>query len=97
MTALTEKERLARIAELITPCPEPGIADGYDTCGHGEVWPCDQTRAAWLAAGLDEEAEFAKVMADVRQRFDIEQAEYDAMYDADPEAARRYSMQRLGW
>ncbi|MFF9908785.1 hypothetical protein ACF1HU_35895 [Streptomyces olivaceus] len=51
----TAEERLATIAELITPCPPPDVANGYDMClcGAGVVWPCNTTKAAWLAGGHD--------------------------------------------
>jgi hypothetical protein len=97
---VTPEERLAKIAELIPgPCPEPGIASGMDlcVCGSGEVWPCSITQAAWLARGLDIEEENRKVLAVVRREMAAEQAAWDALYEEDPEAARRKAMKDLGW
>jgi hypothetical protein len=51
---LTEAERLERIAQLIQPCPPPNVHEGMDLCPtHGVPWPDGQTKAAWLARGLD--------------------------------------------
>jgi hypothetical protein len=57
--------RLAVIAALLRPCPPPDIAGGFDLCpcGYGGTWPCPVTRAAWIAQGLDPEAETGKVTA----------------------------------
>jgi hypothetical protein len=77
---------LDEIAALLPgPCPEPGIAQGNDMCpcGSGEVWPCNLTRAAWLAAGADPEAEVRRVL--------------DALREQDPDAARRKAIRDLGW
>lgn len=51
------QDRLAQIAENITPCPPP--APGTDSCRHG-AWPCPLTVAAWLARDLNPAAEAAK-------------------------------------
>lgn len=71
MSAISDPSaRLKTIAALISPCPPPDIAGGYDLCpcGRGSTWPCPTTRVAWLAAGLDptEEARAvcARAMAD---------------------------------
>ena len=70
MSDYPEHDRLAAITELLPrPCPAPDIAGGYDrcTCGSGQVWPCNLTRAAWIAAGLDPRAEMDRVFAEVRR------------------------------
>jgi hypothetical protein len=87
------------ISELLTPCPEPGIADGRDLCpcGSGEVWPCKITRAAWLTAGLDPDAEMRKVLDAAKAAMAAEHAEWEALNEEDPDAARRYALRRLGW
>ncbi|TYB71220.1 hypothetical protein FXF51_01930 [Nonomuraea sp. PA05] len=52
--ALTETERLERIARLVPPCPPPNVHEGYDLCPlHGVPWPCPDTQVNWLARGLD--------------------------------------------
>lgn len=58
------QERLDRIAELIRPCPAPDVANGDDWCpGHpGYSWPCSNTKAAWLALGLDEKTQVTEAM-----------------------------------
>lgn len=97
---MTDQEKLAAIAGLLPgPCPEPGIADGNDmcVCRSGEVWPCSITRAAWLAAGADPEAEIRKVLDAAERRQAAEQAEWEALRDYDPEAARRKALEDLGW
>ena len=55
------------IAALLVPCPPPDVAAGFDRCpcGHHGSWPCPTTRAAWLARGIDPDAEVGRVMADV--------------------------------
>jgi hypothetical protein len=92
---LTPGERLAQIAGLVRPCRAPDIAGGFDTCSHGEAWPCEQTRAHWLAAGQDERAEVDKVLATAKLEQEAEQAGYEALCDEDPAAARRYAMRGL--
>lgn len=61
---MTPQERLVEISLLIYPCSPPDVANGYDHCpahpGHG--WPCFNTKAAWLARGLDRDTEVAKAM-----------------------------------
>jgi len=95
---MTDTERLAKIADLLpNPCPEPGIADGMDTCGHGEVWPCSLTQAAWLTRGLDPDEENRKVIDGVKRQMAAEQAEWEALNEEDPEAARQYALRKLGW
>lgn len=76
---MTTEERLAKIAELIPACPEPGIAQGNDmcVCRSGEVWPCGVTQAAWLACGLDIEEENRKVLAVVKQEMAAEFADWE--------------------
>lgn len=47
--------RLRRIAQRISPCPAPDVAEGWNLCAHGLPWPCPSTEAAWIARGLDRE------------------------------------------
>jgi hypothetical protein len=56
----TPEERLAAIAERVSACPAPDVAQGRDQCAHG-TWPCEQTKAAWLARGTDYETEAGKL------------------------------------
>lgn len=58
------QERLDQIAGLIYPCPAPDVANGYDLCPThpGWPWPCYNTKAAWIAQGLDEKAEVKAAM-----------------------------------
>ena len=46
------EDRLAQIADSLTPCTPGDAPFGPDFCTHG-AWPCPQTEAAWLARGLD--------------------------------------------
>jgi hypothetical protein len=97
---MTPDERLAKITELLpSPCPEPGIANGYDmcVCGTGEVFPCSITQAAWLARGLDIEEENRRVLAPVKAQMAAEHAAWEALNEVDPAAARRQAMRDLGW
>ena len=55
---------LAAIGELLTPCPAPDVAAGWDRCAHAEPWPCPVTRAAWLAQGLDIPAQVRPAVAE---------------------------------
>lgn len=95
---MTETERLAKIAELLPgPCRAPDVANGYDTCSHGEAWPCNLTRAKWLAAGVDPDAEIRKVLDAAKAEMEAEQAEWEALNETDPAAARRYALRKMGW
>lgn len=55
------------LAALLAPCPPPDVAAGFDRCpcGHPGSWPCPATRAAWLARGLDPDAEAGRALAGV--------------------------------
>lgn len=53
---MTAGERLAKLADLLSECPPPDMAGGYDQCAHG-TWPCAITQAAWLAQGRDRDQE----------------------------------------
>ena len=97
---MNETERLAKIAELLPgPCPPPDIAGGFDLCpcGYGGAWPCDQTRAAWLATGVDGDAEVQKACRAAAAEMEAEEAAWEALNEENPEAARRYAMRKLGW
>jgi hypothetical protein len=94
------QDRLVQIAGLLpAPCCEPGIADGNDQCpcGSGQVWPCNITRAAWLARGLDPDAEIRKVLDKAKAAIAAETAEWEALSETDPGAARSDALRRLGW
>lgn len=67
-----ERERLAQIAELISPCDPPNVWDGFDLCpGHpGRAWPCRETKAAWLARGLDPEHETRRAIDNIPKPHD---------------------------
>jgi hypothetical protein len=54
--AAAAQDRLAKIADLLGPCPPPDMASGNDQCAHG-TWPCVITQAAWLAQGRDRDQE----------------------------------------
>jgi hypothetical protein len=75
--------RLARIAELIKPCPPPHMAAEYDLCpcGKGSTWPCDTTRAAWLASGQDPATCIAEACRQADQRQQIELISLEEIYD----------------
>jgi hypothetical protein len=59
-------DTLARVVELLDlrPCPMPDGAGGMDLCpcDSGAAWPCNRTRAAWIAGGLDPEAERRRIV-----------------------------------
>jgi hypothetical protein len=54
-----------QLAELLQPCPAPDTMAGFDLCPclYGGSWPCQTTRAAWLARGLDPATEVRRVLA----------------------------------
>jgi hypothetical protein len=58
--------RLQVIATLIHPCPPPDVMCGFDMCpcGIGCTWPCPTTQAAWIARGLNPDAEISRLMAE---------------------------------
>jgi hypothetical protein len=56
-TATELERRLQQIAQRLTPCPIPDFSQGWDLCAHGLPWPCPSTEAAWLARGLDRDAQ----------------------------------------
>lgn len=78
--AATAGERLAAIAEQVSPCPAPDVTQGRDQCAHG-TWPCEQIEVAWLAIGTDYETEIAKL----RQQWQNDAAELDAYYEMQDE------------
>jgi len=75
----TDTERFAAIADLINPCPEPGVYDGNDmcVCRSGEVFPCSTTQAAWLARGLDIAEANRAALEPGRRQFDAEMARWE--------------------
>jgi hypothetical protein len=64
----TPEQRLNEIAQLLQPCLPPNIFGGEDlcTCGSGQTFPCHKTKAAWLAGGLDVQAETQRVIDSMR-------------------------------
>jgi len=61
-------ETACRIADAIEesdpqPCPPPDMLAGQDMCpGHPqERWPCQDTRIAWRARGLDPDTEARRI------------------------------------
>jgi hypothetical protein len=73
----TAEERLAAIAERISPCPAPDVLAGYDQCTRG-TWPCAITEAAWLAQGRDREQELRDLSQEVAREAAIEDAGREA-------------------
>lgn len=76
MTA-TPEERLAAIAQRISPCPAPDALADYDRCAHG-TWPCATTEAAWLAQGRDRDEEVRRVTEAVSREAAIQDAGEEA-------------------
>jgi hypothetical protein len=74
---MTAGERLAKLADLLSECPPPDMAGGYDQCAHG-TWPCVITQAAWLAQGRDRDQEVRAAC----QAADREAAAEDASWEA---------------
>jgi hypothetical protein len=62
---MTAGERLAKLADLLSACPPPDMAGGYDQCAHG-TWPCVITQAAWLAQGRDRDQEVRAACQELR-------------------------------
>jgi hypothetical protein len=67
------EERLAKLADLLSECPPPDIAGGYDQCAHG-TWPCVITQAAWLAQGRDRDQEVRAACQAAARKAELEQA-----------------------
>jgi hypothetical protein len=65
----TGRELLRLIADLAEPCPPPDLLGGWDMCpcGRGVSWPCDHTRVAWLARGLDPDLEARQIVRAIMQ------------------------------
>ena len=61
---------LAKVQDLLKDheCGPPDIVNGYDMCpcGRGEAWPCEITRAAWIARGLDVDHEVTTYLRSLR-------------------------------
>lgn len=71
---------MAAIAEVLRPCAPPDFCEGFDmcTCQTGRAWPCDRTRAAWMALGLDVDTERRRIVAEQRARHlpDMREVDY---------------------
>jgi hypothetical protein len=80
------QERLAKLADLLTECPPPDIARGYDQCAHG-TWPCAITQATWLAQGRDRDQEVQAACQAAAQEVELEQAGWEAYQEL--QAAQR--------
>jgi hypothetical protein len=74
---MTPPERLAKLADLLTECPAPDIAGGYDQCAHG-TWPCAITQAAWLAQGRARDQEIRAACQAAAREAEAEQASWEA-------------------
>jgi hypothetical protein len=65
-------QRLAAVVELLglRPCTPPDFCEGFDmcTCQSGAAWPCNRTRAAWLAFGLDVDDERRRIVRAAARR-----------------------------
>jgi hypothetical protein len=74
-----ERDRRERIADLVSPCPPPDMLAGWDLCpcGRGGSWPCDLTRVAWLARGLDPKTETRRIVHAIAQSSDPDQEHQD--------------------
>jgi hypothetical protein len=70
------QDRLAKIADLLGPCPPPDMAGGCDQCAHG-TWPCVITKAAWLAQGRDRDQEVRAACQAAAREAQIEEAEWE--------------------
>jgi hypothetical protein len=74
---MTAGERLAKLADLLSECPPPDMAGGYDQCAHG-TWPCAITQAAWLAQGRDRDQEVRAACAAAARKAEAEEAGWEA-------------------
>jgi hypothetical protein len=80
------EERLTKLADLLSECPPPDLAGGYDQCAHG-TWPCVITQAAWLAQGRDRDQEVRAACQAAAREAEAEDAGWEACQD--PRAAER--------
>jgi hypothetical protein len=76
------EDRLAAIADLISPCPAPDALAGEDRCAHG-TWPCATTEAAWLAQGRDRGQELRAVQEALARGAAIEDAGREVQQEQD--------------
>jgi hypothetical protein len=74
---MTGGDRLAKLADLLSECPPPDMAGGYDQCAHG-TWPCAITQAAWLAQGRDLDQEIRAACQSATREAEPEQAGWEA-------------------
>jgi hypothetical protein len=74
---MTAGERLAKLADLLSECPPPDMARGYDQCAHG-TWPCAITQAAWLAQGRDRDPEVRAACLAAAREAEAEEAGWEA-------------------
>ena len=86
------EERLAKLADLLSECPPPDMAGGYDQCAHG-TWPCVITQATWLAQGRDRDQEVRAACQAAALEAELEQASWEACQElrmAEREGRRPY-------
>ena len=74
---MTAGKRPAKLADLLTECPPPDMAGGYDQCAHG-TWPCVIPKAAWLAQGRDRDQEVRSACQGATREAEAEQAGWEA-------------------
>jgi hypothetical protein len=60
---------LADAAEAVAPCLVPDVLEGYDTCEHGEAWPCPAALLAWRLGGIDPETEIERALRPADEQF----------------------------
>jgi len=71
------ESRLAKLADLLSECPPPDLAGGYDQCAHG-TWPCAITQATWLAQGRNRVQEIRAACQAATRQTQPERAGWEA-------------------
>lgn len=57
-----QRALILEAAIQINPCPTPNLAEHFELCSHGFLWPCRRTEAAWRLRGLDPKAEKDRIL-----------------------------------
>src|SRR5436190_17143480 len=86
------EERLAKLADLLSECPPPDLAGGYDQCAHG-TWPWAITQATWLAQGRNRDQEMHAACQATAREAELDQAGWEACQElqaAEREGRRPY-------
>jgi hypothetical protein len=83
---MAPEERLVKLADLLSECPPPDMADGDGQCAHG-TWPCVITQAVWLAQGRDRDQEVRAACQAAAREAELERAGWEACQE--PRAAER--------